>query len=93
MAWDEWNRQHIKKHKVTEKEVNEAYEAEFGRSQSYANRQAIYGRTKKDRLITVIVSFEKQKGPYVVTARDISSKEKRNYYHEKEYQTKANKTV
>jgi len=84
LIWDAWNKRHINKHNVTVKEVQEAYEEEFGRSSSYTNRQAIYGRTKKDRLITIIVSFEKQGGPYVVSARDMSSKERRNYYHEKE---------
>ena len=89
LVWDAWNRQHINKHNVTVKEVQEAYEAEFGRSSRYENRQAIYGRTKNDRLITIIVSFGKQERPYVVTARDISSKERRTYY-EKNHQTKTN---
>lgn len=83
LVWDAWNKKHIKKHNVSQEEVQEAYEAEFGRSQSYLNRQAVYGKTKKDRLITIIVSFEKQERPYVVSARDISSKERRIFYYEK----------
>ena len=89
LVWDVWNRQHIKKHNVTEEETREAYKNEIGRSLSYANRQAIYGITKKDRFITIIVSFEKQNKPYVVSARDMSSKERRTYY-DKKLQTKTN---
>ncbi len=83
LVWDEWNRKHIKKHKVTEEETKEAYINEFGRSESYLKRQSIYGKTKKDRLITIIVSYARQPKPYVVSARDMSKKERRDYYYEK----------
>ena len=86
MAWDEWNKGHIKKHSVTVKEVEEAYKNEFGRSASYDKRQAIFGKTDRGRLITIAVSYAKQKNPYVVSARSMSRKERRKYY----YETKAN---
>lgn len=80
IVWDEWNREHIKKHKVSKQEVEEAYEREFGRSDSYLGRQAIYGITKKGKLVTIIVSYKKQPQPYVVSARNLSKKERRDYY-------------
>ncbi len=79
LVWDEWNREHIKKHKVTEDEVEEAYANEFGRSDSYQYRQAIYGRTRTGRLITIAVSYKKQTDPYIVSARSMSKAERRKY--------------
>lgn len=78
LIWDEWNREHIKKHKVTVGEVEEAYKNEIGRSGFYGNREMIYGLAGK-RAITISVSYAKQKDPYVVSARDMSKKERRKY--------------
>lgn len=77
--WDEWNREHIKKHKVTVIEVEEAYKNEVGRSDSHDNREMIFGLTKRRRAITISVSYAKQKNSYVVSARDMSKKERRKY--------------
>jgi uncharacterized DUF497 family protein len=80
LVWDGWNEKHIQKHGVVKKEVEEAYQNEFGRSYSYLFRQSIYGRTTKGRLVTVVVSYAKQPRPYVVSARVMSKKERRDYY-------------
>lgn len=79
LVWDEWNKEHIKKHKVSVKEVEEANANEVGRSGSYDNREMIYGITKRKRAITISVSYAKQKDPYVVSARNMSKKERRKY--------------
>lgn len=79
LIWDEWNKEHIKKHKVTVKEAEEAYKNEVGRSGSYDKREMIYGITKDKRAITISVSYAKQKDPYVVSVRDMSKKERRKY--------------
>lgn len=89
LVWDEWNIEHIKKHTVTKEEVEEACKSKTVKSKSYLGRQIILGKTKIGRLLTIVVSFEKQQEPYVVSARDMSKKERR-LYHEK---TKTNKTV
>ena len=52
---------------------------QFGRSDSYLFRQSIYGKTGKGRLITVVVSYAKQPRPYVISARVMSKKERRDY--------------
>ena len=88
-AWDEWNENHISKHEVTKKEVKEASNSKTIITESYLGRKLIFGKTKKGRLLTVVVSFEKQKEPYVVSARDMSKKERRIYYEK----TKTNKTI
>lgn len=82
LVWDEWNIEHIKKHKVKVSEVEQAARNRIEEIQSYSNRVVILGRTNKGRFLTVAVSFEKQKEGYVVSARDMSSKE-RKIYHEK----------
>jgi uncharacterized DUF497 family protein len=42
----------------------------------------IIGRTRK-RILTIVLSFEKQKQGYVVSARDASKKERKVYYENK----------
>lgn len=81
LIWDEWNKEHIQKHNVTVKEIVEVYKSTRITKQSYQNRILILGKTKKNRLLTIVLSTEKQKYPYVVSARDMSKKE-RIYYHE-----------
>lgn len=80
LDWDNWNREHISKHKVTIDEVEEAYQSKTNESKSYYGRKIILGKTKRARLLTIVVSFEKQEDPYVVSARDMSKKERRIYY-------------
>jgi uncharacterized DUF497 family protein len=80
LIWDEWNKKHIRKHKITEEEVEDAFANEFGRNDSYYYRFAVYGKTKKGRLVTIIISFKTKTKFYVVTARDMSRKERRKYY-------------
>ena len=89
LFWDEWNIEHIKKHDVSVNEVEEVYKSKKITKQSYLDRNIILGKTKKERLLTVVISTEKQKNPYVVSARDMSKKERRYYYE----QTKTSQTV
>lgn len=86
LIWDEWNRNHIKKHKITKKEIEYVYKTSNIKLQSYFKRTLLLGKTKSGRLITVVLSYDKQKDPYVVSARDMSRKERRYY----DLQTKTN---
>jgi uncharacterized DUF497 family protein len=79
LVWDAWNKAHIKKHNVTVKEAEESYGAYYATVETYDKRKIYLGKTKKGRRITVIVSFKKQKGPYVLSVRDTSKKERRLY--------------
>jgi uncharacterized DUF497 family protein len=79
LLWDTWNKEHIKKHKVSVFEAEEAYHTYYAVAETYDKRKIYLGKTKKSRLITVIVSFKKQKGPYVLSVRDTSKKERRLY--------------
>lgn len=86
IVWDEWNIKHIKKHQVEKKEVEQAYTSKVVKRRTYLNRILILGKTNKGRFLTIVVSQEKQRKLYVVSARDMSRKE-RKYYHD---QTKTN---
>lgn len=81
LVWDNWNREHIKKHKLTVAEVEECYAAEQRVKRIGKNDRPEYiAKLKNKRLIAIFVSFEKQSEPYVVSARDASVKERRIYY-------------
>lgn len=79
LVWDDWNRGHIRKHNVLVREVNEAFKSKETIKQSYLGRLVVVGKTKKNRLLTVVLSFEKQKDAYVVSVRDSSKKERKIY--------------
>ena len=81
LVWDVWNTEHIKKHNVTVEEVEEIYKSPKITKKTYLNRTLILGKTKKNRFLTIVVSTEKQIAPYVISARDMSKKERR-YYNE-----------
>ena len=80
IVWDKWNKKHIKKHKVTVQEVEEVYRAKKIINESYLGRQIVLGKTKKGRLLAVVLSQEREKKLYVVSARDASIKERKIYY-------------
>lgn len=81
LVWDAWNKEHIKKHNITIEEIDEGY-----RSKNALKRMGKYGRPEyiaklnNKRLIVIFISFEKQSGPYVVSARGAGIKERRLYY-------------
>lgn len=70
-------------------EVEEVFVSKRITRQSYQNRKLLTGKTKNGRLLTIVISKEKQSDPYVVSARDASQKERRYYYE----QTQTNKTI
>lgn len=79
LVWDDWNKEHIKKHNVTQCEAEEVFVSKIEVQQSYKRRTMLFGETKNKRYLTVVVSFEKPKRPYVVSARDMSRKERKSY--------------
>ena len=89
LIWNEWNIDHIRKHNVTVNEVEEAYKNKKFEIDSYSDRKKLYGLTNKGRMMIVIVSKENNKNLYVFSARDMSRKERREYY----VQTKTNATI
>ena len=76
-----WNREHIQKHMVTREEAEEAYHSKdaIETSGRYGRPQYIT-KLKNGRLLVIFLSFERQEGPYIVSARDAGVKERRIYY-------------
>jgi uncharacterized DUF497 family protein len=79
LVWDDFNREHIKKHNVTIREVEEAVENTGAHNQGYSNRFILIGKSGK-RILAVILSKHKSGSFYVVTARDASKKERTILY-------------
>lgn len=77
LIWDEFNSSHIAKHSVTEEEVEEVSKAKLSVFPSHSNRYAVIGKTKRGRMLTIILA-QKNKGIfYPASARDASHKERR----------------
>ena len=77
LVWDEWNKEHIKKHEVTILEVGEACWRPIKIYRTYKNRLIILGRTKKDRKLAIVLAKQDGNLYYVITARSMSRKERR----------------
>lgn len=82
LIWDDWNRRHIKKHNVSEQEVEEVCKGTYKQQPAYNQRHLILGKTNKGRRLTVILARERKSRYYVVTARDMSQKERRLFSRE-----------
>ncbi|MBI3559864.1 hypothetical protein HY087_01920 [Candidatus Gottesmanbacteria bacterium] len=89
LVWDAWNREHIKKHSLTIAEAEEAYTHSLASFTAKAGRTGIIAKIKNGRMIVIFLSFERQKGPYVVSARDANVKERSIVYE----QAKTNQTI
>ena len=77
LVWDNWNIKHIKKHKVSVKEIEEACKKPRKALRTYEGRLLVLGETRKQRELTIVLAPEQKDKYYVVTARDMSKKEKR----------------
>lgn len=76
LIWDNWNIEHIKKHKVSIQEVEETCHSGNKPFKTYKKRLIILGKTREGRLLTVVLAPVENGKYYVVTARDTSKKER-----------------
>ena len=83
LVWDNWNINHIKKHKVKPEEVEQAIESKTKTLESYQKRLLVLEQTNKKRLLTFVLELVENKKYYLVTARDMSRKERRYYNEQK----------
>lgn len=58
LIWDDWNRRHLAKHKITIEEIEEVCHGKFKVVKSYRKRMQISGKTKKGKKLTIILSPE-----------------------------------
>jgi len=85
LEWNAHNRQHIRKHGVTELEVEIAGYKQIYHKRTYKGRYLLIGRSEK-RLIAVVIRRLGPKRYHVVTARDASKKERRRVYEKEKKQ-------
>lgn len=82
LVFNSHNREHIKKHGVTEIEVISASSKVIYHKKSYKGRYLVIGRAS-NRLISLVVKRESKGKYFLVTARD-SGKHERKEVYEKE---------
>jgi uncharacterized DUF497 family protein len=78
LIWDDWNEEHIGRHRVDRDEVEYVC---FSRSslgvRIRRGRYRVIGQTDSGRYLTVILDFVGKRRYYVVTARDADEAERR----------------
>jgi hypothetical protein len=79
LIWDEWNIEHIKKHKVDVKEAVETGKNLIYHQRTHKSRFLAVGRSG-NRIITLILSRKDVGEYYLVTARDSDNRERRKLY-------------
>jgi uncharacterized protein len=80
LIWDPWNVSHIARHQVTPEEVEEVCHSAPVTSQTYKGRIRVISRTRRRRILTVILAPTAEQGVYYpVTARPADRRERRNY--------------
>ena len=58
LIWDEWNKEHIAKHGISPEEVEEVCHGTYEVIASYRKRLLLLGKTKKGKLLAVVLSPE-----------------------------------
>ena len=79
IVWDDWNKEHIKKHDLTVEEVECAVSNFLGHKNGNKGRYILIGRSGK-RLLSIIIKRIDKCVYYIVTARDSDKKERRIAY-------------
>ncbi|MCL4390266.1 MAG: hypothetical protein M1484_02510 [Patescibacteria group bacterium] len=75
LIWDDWNREHLDKHRITIEEVEEVCHGKYKTGESFRKRIVLDGKTKSGKMVTVILSSEDRDSQpyeegiyYVITA-------------------------
>ncbi len=86
LVWDSWNIEHIKKHNVTQSEVEQALSQLLAYRQGYQKRIILIGRSGK-RILALVVTQKDSHSYYVITARDADKKERQMIYEKEKSST------
>lgn len=82
LVWDSWNSNHIARHKLTPKEVEEACHGNHSIRETYGKRLMMISPTRKGKLIAIVLAFKEEGVYYPVTAWPASGKLRRIYEQE-----------
>ena len=85
LIWDDWNREHIRKHKVSKEEIEIAGSNLIYHKRTYRERYLVIGRSR-ERLITIVLNRIDSSTYYLITARDASKKERKIAYEKEKKQ-------
>ena len=77
LIWDKRNVKHIAKHNASVNEIEAVCQSAIKTLKTHKGRLIVLGKTKKNRLLTVVLTPEAKGKYYPVTARDMSKKERR----------------
>ena len=75
--WDTWNTEHIARHAVNSREVEEACYRRPLIKKSKDELYIVYGQTYAGRYLFIVIDYKSQNTVYVVTARDMTQAEQR----------------
>lgn len=79
LKWDSRNMAHIKKHDLSPRQVEQVFiQGVYFAAEGKKGKLLVHGRCGR-RLLTVVLAPE-HGSYYVITARDMSRKERRRYY-------------
>jgi len=72
LIWDGYNSEHIKKHDVIQSEIYQACREQLKILLVKKGRILLIGKSKKKRLLSIVLDLIKNNDYYVVSARDSS---------------------
>ncbi len=81
LVWEKINIDHIARHEVTPKEVEEVCHSKYVALDAHHGRFMIVGPTKAKRILAVIIDPEPESGVYYpVTAKNANKREQQKYH-------------
>lgn len=80
LIWDEWNIDHIARHNVNPEEIGEVCESrKIFVSNVGSQKIRVIGQALSGRYLAVFLANKGENNYYVVTGRDATAKEKKQY--------------
>lgn len=80
LIWDDWNANHIRKHAVSQEEVEAVcFSENLFLERSRKNTFAVYGQTFVGRYLFAVLASRGNGKYYVVTARNMETHERRRF--------------
>lgn len=77
LIWDDWNREHISRHRIVQSEIEELIEGPYLKRKARSDCYMIFGRSFTGRYLMVVVAVRTEGAVYVVTAREMNKSEKK----------------
>ena len=79
LIWDDWNVEHIAEHGVEPYEVQEVINSRTFQAQRRGDVYQVFGQTEDGRYLFAVLSPRSEQRFYIVTARDMTEREKQSY--------------